>query len=99
MAPQDSTGSGAMAAQNIASYRVPPVYHTSEPKRMRVSPNADSDGGGGAGVGAGRSPSGSSSSSINSKFTRAATGVPSLMTNKGSVYKAQRGKGASLCHE
>lgn len=65
---------------------------------MRVSPNADGSSGGGAGVGAGRSPSGSSSSSVNSKFTRAATGVPSLMTNKGSVYKAQRGKGVSLCH-
>lgn len=33
------------------------------------------------------------SSSNSSKFTRAATGAPALMTNKGSVYKAQRGKG------
>lgn len=49
-----------------------------EPKRMRLS---------GAAAAAAAAAAGSSTT------TRASTGAPTAMTNKGSVYKAQRGRG------
>lgn len=52
-----------------------------EPKRMRLS--------GAAAAAAAAAAVGSSTT------TRASTGAPTAMTNKGSVYKAQRGRGKS----
>lgn len=51
-----------------------------EPKRMRLS-------GAAAAAAAAAAVAGSSTT------TRASTGAPTAMTNKGSVYKAQRGRG------
>lgn len=50
-----------------------------EPKRMRLS--------GAAAAAVAAAAAGSSTT------TRASTGAPTAMTNKGSVYKAQRGRG------
>lgn len=58
---------------------VPAVY-TTEPKRMRLS-------------GAATVATAVAAAAGSSTTTRAATGAPSAMTNKGSVYKAQRGRG------
>lgn len=55
------------------------VGYGTEPKRMRLS--------GAAAAAAAAAAAGSSTT------TRASTGAPTAMTNKGSVYKAQRGRG------
>eukprot|EP00752_Nemacystus_decipiens_P001914 g1843.t1 len=54
------------------------VGYVTEPKRMRLS--------GAAAAAAAAAAAGSSTT------TRASTGAPTAMTNKGSVYKAQRGR-------
>lgn len=58
--------------------------YTTESKRMRLSGSAKSAA---AAAAAAAVPAGSFTT------TRASTGAPTAMTNKGSVYKAQRGRG------
>ncbi|CAM9283982.1 unnamed protein product [Pylaiella littoralis] len=64
---------------SMGQQQVPAAY-TTEPKRMRLSGAAT------AAAAAATAAAGSSTT------TRASTGAPTAMTNKGSVYKAQRGR-------
>lgn len=74
MAPPEESN-GVSVGQQEGS-----AAYTTEPKRMRLSGAAATA----AAAAAAAAAAGSSTT------TRASTGAPTAMTNKGSVYKAQR---------
>lgn len=63
--------------ESSGSFRQQSAAYATEPKRMRLSSSVRS----------------TAAAAGSSTTTRASTGAPTAMTNKGSVYKAQRGRG------
>ncbi|CAM9403110.1 unnamed protein product [Ectocarpus sp. 12 AP-2014] len=86
MAPPQESSSGSFRQHEVAEY-------ATEPKRMRLSGAAKSAAV--AAAAAATAAAAAAAAAGSSTTTRASTGAPTAMTNKGSVYKAQRGRAVS----